>query len=227
MDKDIFKGIKIGFGFILFTSIFFGLAFAVGFHTPNEILSGVFLGNYTFSGSVDVNEPVTGSNPATKNYVDSSINSNSDKKLINKTFVMFNANDGDYSGNLLYCLSTNYCADNTYSASNICGITYNKIHENSTLYVKAYVQMESNSGSCSPSISSVDIVSSTSGASIVGTKSLYRYFTFDSSASQSRIYPIISKINYQGTGPIQIGLEGNMIKNIFLSVDYEIEEIIE
>lgn len=53
MDKDILKGLKIGFGIILSLSIFFGIIYAVGFHSAGEVLSGIFIGNYTFQGEVN------------------------------------------------------------------------------------------------------------------------------------------------------------------------------
>ncbi len=43
-DKDILKGIKFSLGIILGFSILFGVVYAVGFHTANEIISGTFLG---------------------------------------------------------------------------------------------------------------------------------------------------------------------------------------
>ncbi len=55
MDKDILKGLKISLGIILGLSFFFGLVFAVGFHSANEILPGIFEGNYIFNGNLTVN----------------------------------------------------------------------------------------------------------------------------------------------------------------------------
>lgn len=52
MNKFL-DGIKLGFGFIFILSVFLGIVYAVGFHSANEVLSGVFQGNYTFSGSVN------------------------------------------------------------------------------------------------------------------------------------------------------------------------------
>lgn len=59
MDKDLFKGFKIGIGFlgaIFITCIFlFSIVYAVGFHTASEILPGVFSGNYSFiNGNVGI-----------------------------------------------------------------------------------------------------------------------------------------------------------------------------
>lgn len=53
MDKDFVKGIKIAFGFLFTIFSIFGLVYAVGFHTANEVLGGTFLGNYSFSGNVN------------------------------------------------------------------------------------------------------------------------------------------------------------------------------
>lgn len=55
MDKKILDGIKIGFGIILSLSLFFGIVFAIGFHTVNEILGGTFNGNFVFNGNISHN----------------------------------------------------------------------------------------------------------------------------------------------------------------------------
>lgn len=52
MDKDFVKGLKISAGFIFGLVLFFGIVFAAGFHSANEIIGGIFQGNYTFNGSV-------------------------------------------------------------------------------------------------------------------------------------------------------------------------------
>lgn len=56
MDKDILKGVKFGIGIIISLSIFFGIVFAAGFHSANEIFSGVFNGDYSFNGSIVIVE---------------------------------------------------------------------------------------------------------------------------------------------------------------------------
>jgi hypothetical protein len=56
IDRDIKKGFKFGLGFFLFFGILFGLAWASGFHTANEILGGTFLGDYKFSGKVEIDK---------------------------------------------------------------------------------------------------------------------------------------------------------------------------
>jgi len=59
--NKLFNKIKDGFAFSLGIFIFFGIVFgvyAVGFHPANEILSGNFLGNYIFNGSVNFNKQV-------------------------------------------------------------------------------------------------------------------------------------------------------------------------
>jgi len=55
IDKDYIKGIKQAVGFIFTISLFFGV-YAVGFHIADEILPGIFNGNYTFNGSVNVSQ---------------------------------------------------------------------------------------------------------------------------------------------------------------------------
>jgi len=72
MDKDIFKGIKFAFGIFLFFGILFGVAFAVGFHTPNEIISGNFANDYSFNGSLDfTNATITGLSSIPSGFVGS------------------------------------------------------------------------------------------------------------------------------------------------------------
>lgn len=58
MDKEIIKGIKIGFGFFLTISLLF-LVSAIGFHTASEILPGTFLGNFNFNGNVNISGNIT------------------------------------------------------------------------------------------------------------------------------------------------------------------------
>jgi len=55
MDKQIVNGLKFGFGFLLIISTFFGIIFAVGFHSANDVISGTFSGNYSFmNGNVGI-----------------------------------------------------------------------------------------------------------------------------------------------------------------------------
>lgn len=54
MDKYILNGLKFSLGILIGLSVFFGLVFAVGFHSANEIVSGVFQGNYTITGNLNV-----------------------------------------------------------------------------------------------------------------------------------------------------------------------------
>lgn len=55
MDKDLFKGFKMGMGFILAISLLFGIS-TVGFHLASEILPGTFPdGNYSFNGRIGIN----------------------------------------------------------------------------------------------------------------------------------------------------------------------------
>jgi len=54
MNEDILKGLRIGLGIFISISLLFGLVFAVGFHSPSEILAGAFIGNYSFSDNVGI-----------------------------------------------------------------------------------------------------------------------------------------------------------------------------
>lgn len=54
--KKFFDGIKIGLGIIFSFSILFSLVYAIGFHNANEILGGTFLGDYKFSGKVEIGD---------------------------------------------------------------------------------------------------------------------------------------------------------------------------
>lgn len=58
MDKDILKGLKIGFGIIISLSLFLGIIFAVGFHNASEIVGGMFQGNFTFNGTINFSNAV-------------------------------------------------------------------------------------------------------------------------------------------------------------------------
>lgn len=61
MNK-FFDGLKSGvgfaFGLIIVISLVFGVVYAVGFHTADEIISGTFLGNYVFNGEVNFTQGV-------------------------------------------------------------------------------------------------------------------------------------------------------------------------
>ncbi len=57
MDKDILKGIKISFGFVLFLLAISSLSYA-GYHGANNIVSGTFLGNYLFQNNVTFSNDV-------------------------------------------------------------------------------------------------------------------------------------------------------------------------
>lgn len=69
MLSKIKEGIYFGFGVIISLFFIFGIVYAVGFHTPGEILSGTFLGNFVFNGTVDFsNATVSGlTGPALSN----------------------------------------------------------------------------------------------------------------------------------------------------------------
>lgn len=53
MNKDILEGINFGIGFIFTLIVFFGIVYAVGFHSANEIIGGVFQGNFTVNGTLN------------------------------------------------------------------------------------------------------------------------------------------------------------------------------
>ncbi len=92
MDKDILKGLKIGFGFFLSLGILFGLVFAVGFHSANEILGGVFTGNFTVNGTFTAPNIEKDISALTLVAMDSS--SYSVVELENGFFDSFNDNSG-------------------------------------------------------------------------------------------------------------------------------------
>ncbi len=77
MDKDFLKGIKGGFGFILIIALVTSV-FAIGFHYAGEIFPGVFQGDFTFNGSIDMSghriggiaAPVGPNDVPNKAYVD-------------------------------------------------------------------------------------------------------------------------------------------------------------
>lgn len=50
--SKVLDGFKMGFGIFLFFALVFGIVFAVGFHSADEILGGTFLGDYVFQGNV-------------------------------------------------------------------------------------------------------------------------------------------------------------------------------
>lgn len=52
--KKYIEGVFLGLGLISILVIIFGLVFAVGFHNASEIVSGVFQGNYTFNGTLNI-----------------------------------------------------------------------------------------------------------------------------------------------------------------------------
>lgn len=52
MNKDILKGIKIGLILIISLISILMIVYSNGYHAPFEILSGTFLGNYIFDGSM-------------------------------------------------------------------------------------------------------------------------------------------------------------------------------
>lgn len=104
MDKDYLKGIKIGLGFFSVCFLIFGLVYAVGFHTANEILGGTFIGNYIFNGSVDfTSSNVTGLNIITNNSLNLGngslqyIHSNTGLDSFTKLLISSDTNSGSVS----------------------------------------------------------------------------------------------------------------------------------
>lgn len=53
MNKHYLNGLKHSLGFIIGLSIFFGIIYAAGFHSANEVLGGVFQGNFSIIGSMN------------------------------------------------------------------------------------------------------------------------------------------------------------------------------
>lgn len=51
MDKKVLDGVKQGIGFFSVMLLIFSV-YAVGFHQPQEVVTGVFQGDYTFNGSL-------------------------------------------------------------------------------------------------------------------------------------------------------------------------------
>lgn len=59
MTNHFFNGIKHAIGFIFVFLLIGSFVYAVGFHSANEILTGVFQGDYTFNGNVNLTENAT------------------------------------------------------------------------------------------------------------------------------------------------------------------------
>jgi len=62
-------------------SIFLGIVFAVGFHTTDDIVEGMFQGNYTFNGSVDVRGDLNFSNSLVIKSTNESCSSSNEGQL--------------------------------------------------------------------------------------------------------------------------------------------------
>lgn len=60
--KEFQKGISFGLGIVLTIGLLFGIVYAAGFHSTSEILPGIFQGNYTFNGNLNVNGTLTPTN---------------------------------------------------------------------------------------------------------------------------------------------------------------------
>lgn len=55
MIVDFLRGLVFGIGFLSVITLF-GIVYAVGFHTPSEILPGSFsMGNFSFNGNLNLN----------------------------------------------------------------------------------------------------------------------------------------------------------------------------
>lgn len=52
MLDNFYKGIQFGLGFIFILGLVFGLVWASGWHTADEIFGGIFSGNFTFQDNV-------------------------------------------------------------------------------------------------------------------------------------------------------------------------------
>lgn len=65
MLERIKEGFFFGIGLFLFIGVVFGIVFAVGFHTPDEILPGTFNGDYVFNGTLEVKDNFKLSNATT------------------------------------------------------------------------------------------------------------------------------------------------------------------
>lgn len=90
MNKDIFKGFILAF----IVLGFFGTLAAVGFHSANEILSGTFLGNYSFEGEVNLNNELVLANYSIKPSC----------QLSNKGSLIYD----DVNGKPFVCNATNW-----------------------------------------------------------------------------------------------------------------------
>jgi len=58
MDRSYTNGIKFSLGFFTIAFLVLGIVFAVGFHSADEIVEGIFQGNYTINGSLNITNQV-------------------------------------------------------------------------------------------------------------------------------------------------------------------------
>lgn len=56
MLNKIKEGFFIGLGIFLFFGVLFGLVYAVGFHTADEVIGGTFNGNYSFTNGLTIKQ---------------------------------------------------------------------------------------------------------------------------------------------------------------------------
>lgn len=99
MLKKTKEGFFLGLGVFLFFGILFGLSWAVGFHTADEIVSGSFNGNFDFSSAnvigLDENETYSTSEIKTnKRWIDG-------KPIYKRVFTGSRIPDGTGSNNPL------------------------------------------------------------------------------------------------------------------------------
>lgn len=161
MLKDFFKGINIALGFIFTIGLLFGIVYAVGFHSANEILGGTFQGDYIFNGSVDFTNEIKlgiGGDCNSTRIGSLSFNHTSEK-------IAYCAASG--WKDLLY---NKYCGDN-YTIANSC----NQIKNNCDLTLdngNYYLDLDNNQST--PNVLAYcDMTTGGGGWTLVGSHSIY------------------------------------------------------
>lgn len=86
MDKDFLGGIKFGAGASVVLFLVFSVVYAVGFHHTNEIVPGVFQGNFSFNGSVEADNiaysSTTDNLSDIKSWSDEIVSSSTSKRVL-------------------------------------------------------------------------------------------------------------------------------------------------